>query len=535
MEKYIKNFKLIVITLLVMNTGCTDLDETLYDKISAEDTQLTAEDLTNILAPAYASFRPVYWGWNGLFDLYEESSDLIATPFRIGIGWGDLYINMHKHTWGPSLGHVEGNWSTLYQGVNNSNRAIYQLEQLEGIEESVKNAYVQEIKALRAVFYYLLYDNYRNIPVVTDFVLPDGFLPEQSSAQETFNFIETELLTAIQDLSEDNNAETYGRMNKWAAKMTLAKLYLNAEVYLGTPRYNDALTQVNDIISSGKYDLAANYSDPFKINNEGSSEEIFSIPFDQKYAGGSYYPYKTLHPASQATFDLAGSPWGGSAGVPQFIDTYDVDDQRLQDSWLGGLQYSSSGAPIIFNGIQLNYTKDMKSIDGSEYYEGYRFIKYEIGAGVLSSLSNDVPFFRYTDALMIKAECLLRAGDADGAALIVSEVRERSFKNTNPAKATVSGAELMAGSSYQYGSYENGSITNLEGGNDIQYGRFLDELAWEFVGEHHRKQDLIRFGIYTTKSWFTHSPNGDFRSIFPIPLSQMETNSNLVQNPGYGG
>ncbi len=525
--------RLFVISIVFLGIGCTNLDETLYDKISAEDTQLKAEDLTNIMAPAYASFRTVYWGWNGLFDLYEESSDLIVTPFRIGIGWGDLYITMHKHTWGPDLGHAEGNWYYLYTAVNECNRALYQVENLDGLEASVQKSSVQELKALRAIYYYLLYDNFRNIPIVTDFVTPVGFLPTQSTSQETYNFIENELLTALPSLSEDNNSKTYGRVTKWAAKMTLAKLYLNSGVYLNTPKWDKALEQVNDIISSNKFELTANYSDSFKIKNEGSSEEILSIPYDEKYAGGSYYPFKTLHPASQATFNMAGSPWGGSAAIPQFIDTYDVDDVRLKDTWLGGLQYDSSGNPLMFNNIQLNYTNYMSEVDGTVYNEGYRCIKYEIGSGTASSLSNDVPFYRLTDALMIKAECLLRMGDVAGAATIVSQVRARSFK-TNPIKATVTGAKLLGGSVYKYGEYSYGNITKFEGGADILYGGFLDELAWEFVGEHHRKQDLIRFGVYTTKSWFSHKPNGDYRKIFPIPQSIMETNSKLKQNTGYG-
>jgi hypothetical protein len=92
---------------------------------------------------------------------------------------------------------------------------------------------------------------------------------------------------------------------------------------------------------------------------------------------------------------------------------------------------------------------------------------------------------------------------------------------------------LAGGSAYKYGEYSYGKITKLEGGADIKYGGMLDELAWEFVGEHHRKQDLIRFGVYTTKSWFSHKPNGAFRTLFPIPQSQMNANKNLKQNPGY--
>ena len=102
-------------------------------------------------------------------------------------------------------------------------------------------------------------------------------------------------------------------------------------------------------------------------------------------------------------------------------------------------------------------------------------------------------------------------------------------------------AQLLEGSSYDYGlrditTGQYGGITH-EGGADIQYGRFLDELGWEFCGEGHRRQDMIRFGIYNRKSYlsFKGHPSGDwdYRNVGPIPLNVLNTNPNLQQNPGY--
>jgi hypothetical protein len=122
---------------------------------------------------------------------------------------------------------------------------------------------------------------------------------------------------------------------------------------------------------------------------------------------------------------------------------------------------------------------------------------------------------------MIKAECLLRLGGYKGeteqtAADIVSMIRERAFRN-NPQKAIRTVAQLKGGSCYRYGLAEtqldaNGNevfVGTDEGGDDIEWSGFLDELAWEFAGEHHRRQDLIRFrltgknmNVYNGKSWF---------------------------------
>jgi starch-binding outer membrane protein, SusD/RagB family len=135
---------------------------------------------------------------------------------------------------------------------------------------------------------------------------------------------------------------------------------------------------------------------------------------------------------------------------------------------------------------------------------------------------------------MMKAECLLRTGHENDAAVIVTQVRQRNFA-TEPAKAIVTGAQLLLGSSYMYGLKDavNNQFTN-KGGANIQYGRFLDELAWEFDQEGHRRTDMIRFGVFSTKSWLSHAAtNNNNRSLFPIPRIEIEKNSNLVQNQGY--
>ena len=117
-------------------------------------------------------------------------------------------------------------------------------------------------------------------------------------------------------------------------------------------------------------------------------------------------------------------------------------------------------------------------------------------------------------------------------AAIVSTIRERDFKS-KPEKAKVTGADLLKGSVYDYGYVKDGKITKHEGGADIKYGRFYDELGWEFAAEAHRRQDMIRFGTFTTKSWFQHKPVGDHTVLFSIPESVRNSNSNLDQNPGY--
>jgi hypothetical protein len=145
----------------------------------------------------------------------------------------------------------------------------------------------------------------------------------------------------------------------------------------------------------------------------------------------------------------------------------------------------------------------------------------------------DLPFYRYAETLMMKAEALLRTGNAGQAADIVTQVRERSFDD--PAEAEITAQELQQASVINWGYWEDGQITEPGTGPTIQYGRFLDELGWEFAMEGHRRQDMIRFGAFTTKTWMNHrsSTSGSFARLFPLPQGALDTNPNLTQNPGY--
>jgi len=146
-------------------------------------------------------------------------------------------------------------------------------------------------------------------------------------------------------------------------------------------------------------------------------------------------------------------------------------------------------------------------------------------------MSNDLPYFRYADVLMMKAECLLRTEKSDEAAMIVTPVRERDYDDPKKAKGT--GAEPEGNTSIHYGALaENGYIADPRDQTLVQYVRFLDELGCEFAAEFRRHTDLIRFGVYQTKSWYNHTPIGDYTTLFPIGEEELNTNPNLKQNPG---
>lgn len=572
--------KFLIAIFLISLGSCTNLGEQIYSELNESILKYTEEEIESMSGPIYTNLRYTYWAWEGYFDQCEESADLIMTPLRIGVGWGAQYILMHNHDFASSIPHFYQTWYYPYLGIGYCNKLL-ELPEIQ--EDKAREA---EFRAMRAFFYYILFDMYRNVPLITTTNLPEGFLPEQEDPSVVFNYIVTELDSAKNHLSKELS---FGRMNYYTACMTLAKVYLNhnawfygddEEGYTDNSWYEKALAEVEEVISSNLYELAPNYKDPQMADISGCKEVIFAIPLDIDYASACYLSNKCLHSGSAATFLYNSAPWDGSCAIPQFMDTYAANDKRKTDTWLFGPQYSykKDGVDITIydflkykaagdtDGLDstqistddgpLNYSVFVHSIDNPGAYkmEGARFWKKEIVSGRDGTYGDDVCFYRLADAMFIKAECLLRLGrDQQVAADLVSQVRARSFPN-NPADAVRTIADLEGGSVYDYGYRETQQDTagadvqffTTEGGSDIELGGLLDDLAWEFVGEHHRRQDVIRFrlkdgsrNVFNGKSRFCYDassvkPEDDVKkNIYPIYHIFMEANIKLKQNPGY--
>jgi len=524
---------LLLVGLTIGTVSCSDLTEVPYTQVTDQNFKPTGADIGSLIAPAYTPLRSLWMAWYGNIDTQEESSDELLTPVRPN-GWydGGTYIRMHQHRWDPNQGQPASLWGNAFAGINAANRVIFQIDSgVLPITGDAKTKIPAELRAVRAYNYAILLDNFGNVPIDTDFTAAG--LPTQATRQQVYDFVVKELTDAIPLLSTETGTATYGRMTKWAALALLARVYLNAEVYTGTPEYDKVLTVTQQIIDGGKYTLDASYRAPFARNNDQSLENIWSVPYDAINAPESSFHMKTLKPELRFVFNMQAQPWGGSASNPQFIDTYDPADERLKDTWLMGPQFDAAGHGYDF-------VKFVPSMTKTDFNNGFPVWKYEIYAGETGSSDVDYPIIRYAEVLMMRAEALLRTGQADAAAAIVTQVRQRDFRS-DPAKAVVTGAQLIQGSVYNYGWSDTDGIVKtaangtpvVNGGADIKYGRFLDELGWEFAIEGHRRSDLIRFGVFTTKTWFNHVPNGDYRALFPIPQDAMATNSNLKQNPGY--
>ncbi|WP_299529606.1 RagB/SusD family nutrient uptake outer membrane protein [Ulvibacterium sp.] len=525
-------FKLTLISTVFIAFSCTDLDDELEDTLTEEfsvdgiDTGGGGGDGGPLLS-AFARLRAGGAGNSGHFALQGVPGDDMAVPQKGG-DWfdGGIWIDLHRHTWNAANDRINEGWNDAYGGIGECNIA------LDGGTLDANGT--AQIRALRAYFYYRLLDLYGRVKLITT---AGGDAP-QSDRIDVFNFVESELLAALGisavtasiDLSASaltTDVNPY-RINQFSALGLLAKLYLNAEVYTGTPRYEEADWAATYVIDNGPYQLCAagctapnrarrpdvetdpatleGYAAIFATDNESNPEIIFSIEYASVGGGGMNFAQMTLHGPSQLTYGLDAAPWNGFVTLEEFYNSYETGDLRKEANFLVGPQTDFSGNPLIDfaaddDDLQVNYTPAVNELEPNALRQGgARMKKFSFEVLGRQDMNNDYPILRLGDIHLMRGEARARAaGDWNLSLPDVNAIRTRAGVSTL------------------------GSIDADE---------FLAERGREMFQESSRRTDLIRFGKFQD-SWWEKTNADAFRNLFPIPVNQINAAPDLTQNPGY--
>ncbi len=529
--------------LLLSGVSCTKLDESdvLYDRVTGEQFGNTDLEVSSLVGAAYSNLSGI-GGNNHYIPLNEVTTDAMVVPTR-GADWGDggHWVRLKRHTY-TATDPIPGNgWNFCYTGITTCNRLIATLTTLN---TPTALAYIPELKVLRAIYYYWLLDWYGNVPLSIDYNVTDP--PANSTRAQVFAFVESELKEngPLLKKTGPNDVSTYGRMNYYTAYACLAKLYLNAQIYINTPKWDEAIAACDEIINSTQFALTANYVDNFKKDNQGASEFIWAIPYDRVKFGGFNMPMMTLSYLNQQTYNISEQPWNGFATTTEFYNSY-IDpvqnpgpqgtvvgitptgatttgtvDKRLTN-FIVGPQFDSKGNRLQDagadatdpDGTQFTFTPYINELEPQAWRQsGARIGKWSFYSGMTRDLDNDFVVFRYADILLTKAE---------------ATARKNSNWNDPVALAIVNQIRTQHGGVTPYAT--------------MTAATFLAERGREMFAEAWRRQDMIRFGTYNNAYQF-HSadpadnlgPNGiNHLNIFPIPETQLNANQNLSQNPGY--
>ena len=533
--------------VLSFSNACTKLDENAYDELLTDEFYNSkTEVLTAVLRPyTHANAWVTPSGQDNWWRAAELSGDQLAWPTKGRHGEdGGKWKRFHYHSWTVDEGGLNNAWSLMYGGMGFCNDPIQSIEKRDiaamGITQVEKDAFLAELKLLRAFHYLKLMDLFGNIPVVTIPEEPEK--PETLPRLEVFNFIEKEIKENIEKAPKLSRA-MLGRMTQAGAYAMLVELYLNAEVWTGTARWDDCIAAADKLITSqagglnGTMELDPNISDQFGTKNDFSKEAIFFIAYDYKVANFQpSWPSEFYHFKQQEIYGGGRNGNDGIVVIPGVYTGYNDADQRKSDWLLIGpmVKFADGVTPVLaseeYNGSQLEFVDNIrKNKSGStvsnmsegEENSGVRFNKYKLGNQVKGPKgtpdvdpnynNTDWNIYRLTWIYFAKAEALMRknGGAANAEAVdLINATKKRAFS-----------AEDWATHAYT-------PVT-------LTLDELLAERGREFIFEGFRRDDLIRFGKFTTASWWDHTPSNATRALYPIPQRQIDLNSNLKQNPGY--
>lgn len=532
MLRTIKNL-LVVLTVAIFMQSCEDrLD------LQPEDARLTAdaafenpEAYKEFLAKIYAGISlsgqegpagapdlaGLDEGFSNYLRLYWKMQQL--TTDEALIAWNDGTIqDLHGQVWTSGNEFIRTMYSRLMYQVALTNEFLRQTTEGKLNERGVNadlreeiQTYRAEVRFMRALTYWHAMDLFANPPFITENDAVGAFLPPQIQRADLFDYIESELLDIEDELVAPRQNE-YGRADRAAAWMVLAKLYLNAEVYTGTSRYTEVITYSNNIINAGYTIPSTPYFYSFLADNDSNgaqSEVIFTIPFDglrtQAFGGMTFMTHAPVGGSMDpANFGINGG-WFGVRTTPTFVEQFPNEAN------------SADGRELLYTDGQ---TKNIADV--STFTDGYAVAKYrnvDVNGDPGSDSSGDhtdidFPMFRLADVYLMYAEAALRGGGGsmDLARGYINEIRERAYGDTS------------------------GNISQ----SDLTLDFIIDERSRELYWECHRRTDLVRFnqfsnnGVWQWKGGVQQGTTTEaFRNVMPLPATDLGINTNLEQNEGY--
>ena len=551
--------------LALATIGCTDLDV----EIKSEFTEYPDSEIA-----LSARINNCYYAFRGaLGRRYDElvscnSDEYTAISFDLDYLNGRDMANISLHMVSPDNSASQLDvYNDIQAGIVNCNLLLYDLASMN-MEETEKVTISAPVRAARAFYTFLLMDNWGDTPIIDYTLITDNSAIDRSPRAEVARWIEAELLAVRNDCPSEVNESTYGTPTCWMVDALLAKLYINWNVYTqdvtssswsanaSNEKLNDCITACDRIIASGNFDLSDDYKTKFMYTNGSQIKDfIYAMPYDAvTQTGMTYARFRTWRRGQEAngfySIPLTNSVGGNMTLTPEFVELFNLPGDRRNDVIAGNVgenideetfdvyQYdAATGNPTtvrnLYNdSIPVVFYKNITLATGYDdqgnqripnadlncgatqfgWCQGYRSIKFFPDPNDYNLYSrnqdNDVPIFRYADIILMKCEAIIRGGTSTNG--------DTPMSLFNQIRSYVNAPTIAANPSLQ----------------DI-----LDERGREFLDEHWRRNDLIRFGDFERDWGFKNDYNPDATNpqyrLLPLSRNVLNANTNWEQNAGY--
>lgn len=539
--------------------GCTDLDvniESQYTEMPNSEIAIEAQ-----MSNAFYGFRSAI---GRRFDegVSCNSDEYTAVSFDGDYLNGRDMANFSLHMIDPTNSKNQLNvFDELQSAITNCNRVLFDLKDA-GVATDEDLA---PVRAVRAFYTFMIMDHWGDTPII-DHLLADDEKIDRSPRADVVKWIESELLAVRDNCYENVDASTYGKPTRWMVDALLAKLYINWNVYTKdvtssswnandrNEKLNECIKACDRVIASGHFDLSDDYKTKFMYTNGSQIKDfIYAMPYDAETVQGmTFARFRTWRRGQNSngfySIEMSNSVGGNMALTPEFVELFCLPGDRRNDVIAGstgeniGLpsfdvyQYdNATGDPTnirnTYGGENVTFTKAITlkedltanppvvpnadlncGADLKGWTQGYRSIKFFPDINDYNNFSrnqdNDVPIFRYADIILMKCEAIVRGGTAtngDTPMSLFNQIR----------------------------AYVNAPLLD----HDPSLQEILDERGREFLDEHWRRNDLIRFGKFEEPWGFKNQFNPNARNpqyrLWPLSIDALNNNTNWKQNPGY--
>lgn len=502
--------------------SCSKLDEKLNGQLTEDEVNALGgggasgtADVNALLRSIYNGINEPYSNVNSNWALQQHTTDETIGPTRGG-DWDDggVWRVLHSHQW-------DANHPYMANVFRNILRTSFNTTDLLRFNPTAQQA--AEARFLRAFTNYTILDGWDQVPYRENTTDPNE-MPKVRKGEEALAYIIKELEEIMPTLQDNVPAH---QASKNAARVLLMKCHLSRGMIKNrqAPTFDNGdmakvITLADQIINSGKYSLTTSYFDNFAPTNDQLSKELIftlanrdpAVPGSNGTNGVQFIYHSGLHYNSPNPM----GGWNGFTTLSDFYDKFSANDGRREASYPGytdvtgmkvgfliGQQFGPGGVALKDRkGNPLSFKREVKILETDPVaieVNGIRVVKYVPDLDQQFPTRHDWIFYRYADVLLMKAEALVRSGNAGGAVAPVNLVRARA------GVAPLGAVSLDA---------------------------LLDERGREFYYEAHRRSDLIRFGKFL-QPWQEKAQSDPSRLLFPIPNRSLAANPNLTQNPGY--
>ena len=520
--------------VMCLATGCLkDLDQYPHTDTTSKDVYTSVENYESVLSGIYTSMivnlssiadDDRYQNYTRCLTMFQECSADTMDDVWLS---GETMTDVSFQQWNAGDPWVSAMFYHIYNIISLSNEFIRNSSEdaISGFSEADKEkirGWRDEARGLRALAYYHELDFFNVSSFVTEDNEVGSYIPETYSRKQLFEYIESEL----KELGESLPSRNYGHFTRSAANALLARLYLNAEVYTGTARWNDCIAACNKVIEDGYNTLAPSYSSLFNADNDKRTDEIiFALACDATHTvawgAGTYLVCASRFDNYDGILEDFGvaTYWNCLRVRPQLVDLFTDGDSRAMFGSRDRKLYDEAPEDFYEDPGDTKYKYRDREKEISKHDDvttGWEMTKWtnltdegEVASDTrVNGAETDYPMFRLADVYLMAAEATLRGGTgAQKTALeYVNLVRERAF---------------------------GGASGDIASG-DLTLDFILDERARELYSEGVRRTDLIRFGKYTSgynwnwKGGVLEGKDVDKKyCVLPVPEAE------LSANPGF--